>query len=257
MPQQRQRAMWRLRHLLRATDATRYSSTCTVAAAATHARSALSPHLAEQMTLPRQLSQNDNGFLVPRDVAMLEELEAEAAARRDYRLAAQLRDTLDVLTPRPGGALVLADVAPEGVSAQLSCFWENGFVVLHGLLHDEALERAQAAWLRAEPSYRDKFFASVSASAAAHGEPAGNDFKWGIPNLMELDDIFIDLSDHPKLVAVMQHVAGAGGLDDDSPTPAMDRRYHGVMRLGGGLSGDVVASETPSGQQNTLGYTMW
>ena len=218
--------------------------------------STLSPHLAEQMTLPRQLSQDDSGFLVPADVAMLEQLEAEAVARRDYRLAAQLRDTLDVLTPRPGGPLVLADVAPEGVSAQLSCFWKNGFVVLHGLLHGEALERAQAAWLRAEPSCREKFFASVPGSAAAHGE-AGNNFKWGIPNLMELDDIFIDLSDHPKLTAVMQHVAGAGGLDDDSSTPAMDRRYHGVMRLGGGLSGDVVASKTPSGHQNRLGYTMW
>jgi hypothetical protein len=83
-------------------------------------------HLAEQMTLPRQLEQDDDGFLLPEDVAMLEALEAEAVGRRDYRLAAQLRDTLEVLTPRPGGAMTLADVAPEGVSAQLSCFWENG-----------------------------------------------------------------------------------------------------------------------------------
>ena len=188
-----------------------------------------SPHLAGQMTLPRQLYQDDSGFLVPEDVEMLGKLEAEAAASRDYRLAAQLRDTLDVLTPRPGGALTLADVSPEGVSAQLSCFWENGFVVLRGLLQAEALERARAAWLRAEPPHRDKF----AGSGAARAEP-GNNFVFNIPNLMELDDAFVDLSDHPKLVGVMQHLAGAGGLDDDSPTPSMDRRYHGVMRLVGG-----------------------
>ena len=46
-----------------------------------------------------------------------------------------------------------------------------------------------------------------------HGEP-GNSFTYGIPDLMELDDCFVDLADHPKLVAVVQHVAGAGGLAD-------------------------------------------
>jgi hypothetical protein len=193
--------------------------------------------------------------LVPEDVAMLEGLEADAVRRRDYRLAANLRDTLDALTPRPGGPLTLADVAPEGVNAQLSCFWENGFVVLHDLLQGDELERARVAWLRAEPLYRDEFLAGAG-STAAHGE-AGNKFVYGIPNLMELDDVFIDLSDHPKLVAVVQHLAGAGGVDDDSPTPGMDRRYHGVMRLGGGMAGNVVTSTTADGKTNELGYTMW
>lgn len=219
----RQPAVQRLRHHRNVLVSRSETATTTMLQRST------SPHLAEQMTLPRQLYQDDSGFLVSEDVAMLEKLEAEAASRRDYRLAAQLRDTLDVLTPRPGGALTLADFSPEGVSAQLSCFWQNGFVVLHGLLQGEALERARAAWLCAEPSYRDKYV----GSGAAHGEP-GNNFVFNIPNLMELDDAFVNLSDHPKLVGVMQHVAGAGGLDDDSPTPSMDRRYHGVMRLVGG-----------------------
>ena len=209
-------------------------------------------HLAEQMTLPRPLNQDDSGFLVPEDVMMLQELEAKAVGRRDYRLAAHLRDTLDVLTPRPGGPLTLADVAPEGVNAQLSCFWENGFVVLHELLQGEALERARAAWLRAEPTYRDEFLTDAG-SAASNGEAS---FVYGIPNLMELDDVFIDLSDHPKLVGVMQHLAGAGGLDDDESL--VDRRYHGVMRLGGGgIVGNVVTSAAADGKQNELGYTMW
>lgn len=216
-------------------------------------RSPSSLHLAEQMTLPRPLNQDDSGFLVAEDVVMLEELEAEAVDRRDYRLAAHLRDTLDALTPRSGGPLTLADVAPDGVNAQLSCFWENGFVVLHELLQGEELDRARTAWLRAEPPYRDKFLADAG-SAAAHGE-VGNSFVYGIPNLMELDDVFINLSDHPKLVGVVQHLAGAGGLDDDdSPT---DRRYHGVMRLGGNMAGNVVTSTTADGKQNELGYTLW
>ena len=212
-----------------------------------------SPHLAEQMTLPRQLEQDDSGFLVPEDVAMLEALEAEAVGRREYRLAAQLRDTLDVLTPRAGGPLTLADVAPEDPLDALRCFWENGFCVFHGLLEGTALERARAAWLRAEPAARAEFEATLMGN---HGEP-GNSFTYGIPDLMELDDCFVDLADHPKLVAVVQHVAGAGGLadGDDELTPPMDRRYHGTMRLGN-MSGNIVTSQTSDGVPNALGYTL-
>eukprot|EP01052_Picozoa_sp_SAG31_P037626 SAG31_NODE_4890_length_2882_cov_3.387352_2_plen_215_part_00 len=213
-------------------------------------------HLTEQMSLPRQLEQDDSGFLVPEDVAMLEQLEAEAVKQRDYRLAAQLRDTIDVLTPQrtDGRQLTLADFAPQGLSAQLSCFWESGFVVLHGLLQGDDLKRARAAWLDVEPVHRAKFMAAADGVVSAHGE-VGNDFAYGIPNLMELDDVFIDLMDHPKLVDVVQHVAGAGGLDDFT-TPATDRRYHGVMRLGD-MSGNIIVSETPNGKANELGYTMW
>ena len=92
--------------------------------------------------------------------------------------------------------------------------------MLHDLLQGETLERARAAWLRAEPAYRAEFEAaaaagtSAGAAAGGHGGDVGNNFVYGIPNLLELDDVFIDLADHPKLVDVMQHVAGAGGLDD-------------------------------------------
>ncbi len=45
----------------------------------------LSMHLLRQMALPRQLEQDDSGALLPEDVRLLEQLEAEAVAKRDYR----------------------------------------------------------------------------------------------------------------------------------------------------------------------------
>jgi hypothetical protein len=40
-------------------------------------------------------------------------------------------------------------------------------------------------------------------------------------------------------------------------TPAMDRRYHGTMRLGGGMGGNVVTPAAADGSPNELGYTLW
>eukprot|EP01050_Picozoa_sp_SAG11_P029347 SAG11_NODE_8230_length_1044_cov_1.414815_1_plen_87_part_00 len=77
------------------------------------------------MSLPKQLDQDESGALVPDDVAMLETLEGRAVAQRDYRLASQLRDTLDALTPRAPPP-TLAEFAREDPSAALSCFWANG-----------------------------------------------------------------------------------------------------------------------------------
>ena len=81
---------------------------------------------AERLVLPHRLEQADDGTLLPAEVAMLESLEAEAAARRDYRRAGQLRDTLEALTPaRP--PLSLAACSPHSPEEQRDFFWENGF----------------------------------------------------------------------------------------------------------------------------------
>jgi hypothetical protein len=69
-------------------------------------------------------------------------------------------------------------------------------VVLHGLLEGAALGRARAAWLRAEPACRTAF--EVGARAGGGKEP-GNSWTYSIPNLLELDDVFVDLADHPKV----------------------------------------------------------
>jgi hypothetical protein len=140
-------------------------------------------YLTEQITLPRQLEQDDSGALLPADVAMLERLEAQAVARREYRLAAHLRDMLTALVPhqqafgRASGLprRTLEDFAPpDGDPAiALRCFRTHGFVVLHGLLHGAALQRARDAWRRAEPSCHAEYEqreAAVAQGSQVEGE---------------------------------------------------------------------------------------
>lgn len=227
-------------------------------------------YLTEQITLPRQLEQDDSGALLPADVAMLERLEAQAVARREYRLAAHLRDMLTALVPqqqafgRASGLprRTLEDFAPpDGDPAiALRCFRTHGFVVLHGLLHGAALQRARDAWRRAEPSCHAEYEQREAAVASGgNNSDIGSRFVYNIPNLMELDDVFIDLADHPKLVAVVQHVGGAGGLGLSTGVSAhdIDRRYHGTMRIAGSMSGNIVQSQLSDGTVNSEGYTMW
>ena len=86
---------------------------------------------AERLVLPHRLEQADDGTLLPAEVAMLESLEADAAARRDYRRAGQLRDTLEALTPRT--PLSLAACSPHSPEEQRDFFWQNGFCAIPAL----------------------------------------------------------------------------------------------------------------------------
>jgi len=76
----------------------------------------------------------------------------------------------------------------------------------------------------------------------------GSGYRFSLPPLTELDDVFVDLAFHPALISLLSHVVGdPSQLHSDD---AVDSRYHGTMRLNGGMSGLVVAP-------NPLGYTQW
>ena len=169
---------------------------------------------------------------------MLERREGEAARDRQYRLAAQLRDTIDALTPRQP-PLTLADCAPPTPELRRDFFWENGFCVLYGLLQGDALQRAQAAWLAAEPAAERAWQDATDGSAGRH---------FSLPPLTELDDVFLDLVDHPSLVSVLSHVAGdPSALDSEDGRPY--NKYHGAMRYSSAMQGLVVPP-------NADGYTV-
>ena len=94
------------------------------------------------------MEQDDSGFLVSEDVAMLEALEADAVGRREYRLAAQLRDTLDVLTPRAGGPLAHMNHLEASVRTALELIGIEHF-------HEIAIEYQEEGGERLDASVRD------------------------------------------------------------------------------------------------------
>ena len=189
------------------------------------------------MRLPRLLRQHDDGSVLSDDLKELEQLEVQAAARKDYRQAMLLRATHDALSPKP--ALTHERCSPSDVDAQESFFLEHGFIVIHNVLRQDQLARAQSAWSSAQPQ--------AQADWHAKGRPEG---YFDIPNLLELDDVFIDMLDSPALVPLMSRVAGfQHALDPDLSVKA--GAATGCMRCGN-MSGRVVP---PSG--DTQSYTWW
>ena len=77
-----------------------------------------------QPLFPSLLRQEDDGSVVPADLAALQQREAEAAARRDYGLAMQLRDTLYAVQRRE--PLSVEDCTPTTLEGQYEFFIENG-----------------------------------------------------------------------------------------------------------------------------------
>ena len=83
---------------------------------------------------------------------------------------------------------------------------------MEGVLAGEALRRAQAAWRSAQLPVEQRW---------AEGNPVSRDGRadldfatyFDIPELMSVDDVFIDLIDSPKLVPLLSCVCGRGGLD--------------------------------------------
>jgi ectoine hydroxylase-related dioxygenase (phytanoyl-CoA dioxygenase family) len=206
----------------------------------------------DELPLP-PLDQDDAGHLTPEAVAALEAAEAAAATQRTadgYRLAAQLRGTIETLAPPALGGrppLALADCAPGTDEQRREFFYRHGFCVLTDVLQGDALMRAQDAWRRADAELRPGWEEEQRRWRQQQADAEGGTYS--IPELTERDDVFLELVDHPKLVGLLSHVAGAGGLEAATMQPE-GSRYHGTMRMGGAMSGLVVPP-------NPLGYTCW
>ena len=108
------------------------------------------------------------------------------------------------------------------------------------VLEPAQLARAQAAWQQRQPAVQEEW--------EGKGRPDG---FFDIPNLLELDDAFIDLVDSPKIVPMMSRVTGfEAALDPDRSVGSASTT--GCMRVGG-MSGRVVPTLEPGED----GYTWW
>ena len=120
--------------------------------------------------------------------------------------------------------------------------------MLHGLLDRAALSRAQEVWRAAEAEPRRQW------EERQRQQPQAAFEAYSIKDLLAVDDVFLELVDHPELVGVLGHVAGGGGLEEDS-LMAEGSRYFGTMRLGGACNGgaNMQGYIVPP---NPDGYTM-
>ena len=117
----------------------------------------------------------------------LRALQAEAEASSDGRRAAELRDLIEVIRPKP--PLTLRDTAPPGVDAKAAFFEEHGFVCVEHALVGAQLAAAQAAWDRCERPARAAWqearshgFAITSpASSGAHSFGRATDGYDAVP----------------------------------------------------------------------------
>ena len=138
----------------------------------------------------------------------------------------------------------------------------------------EQLNRLQRAWDRAAAPQRARWEAAKADVLAGNGptpmdEPSllangtyaydsGRYYPestYDLPGLVEQDDVFLEICDHPNLVGLLSAVVGSGGITtehyraDGSP-------YNGVMR-GGGVGGRIVPSEGNHGTDGQCGYISW
>lgn len=105
--------------------------------------------------LPK-LRQLPDGSVDPEDLADLDHRIAAAATARDFRLAAQLNDTLEAV--RPGRQpLALSDCTHTDEELQVEFFNRNGFCIVDGVYEGERLRQAQAAWLAAQQPVEERW----------------------------------------------------------------------------------------------------
>ena len=178
------------------------------------------------------LQQDDDGGVATEDLEHLEQLKVTAVARQDYRQAAWLHSTVEALRRRPS-IWTREQCMPVDLCAQVDFFLRNGFVLVDSVLGPEQLDRAREAWNTAQvPIQRDW---------EARGRPDG---YFDIPNLLELDDVFVDMVDSPALLPLMSRVTGFDDRQDSGPVNGSTR----VSKM----TGRVVpsSSDAPS-------YTWW
>lgn len=185
------------------------------------------------------LSVEPHGRVSAAAAARLRQAVAAAVEADDYRLAADLHHSLDVLV---GPGLTIDDALRPGTADERASFFlQHGFVVIPKAFADDALASLQVAWLRAQAPHRANWEAatrtvdSVSVSALPSGEAKVSggqraDLFFDIPTrcdwwrgemwrhsrpgtagrqrFFELDPCFVDIIDCPALVDVLDVVVG-------------------------------------------------
>eukprot|EP01048_Picozoa_sp_COSAG05_P000253 COSAG05_NODE_7_length_42457_cov_58.929152_10_plen_160_part_00 len=120
--------------------------------------------------------------------------------------------------------------------------------MIHGVIPDDKLDRARAAWLKAEAPARKRWEEGRAAAApknsqerlAASGESQYRTF-FDIGKLYDTEDTFLDIIDSPRTLPLLCLLCGGGGESlEYNPT-------YGQVRFGG-QGGRVVPPDINPGE---------
>ena len=184
--------------------------------------------------------QDSTGALTKASIIELEAAMASAAARQDFRVAAQLKTMLEVLGPRLDerslniGYYTTAD--PD-IAADL--LLEHGFVVLPNLVSSSDLNRMRCAYDAVAASTRHAF-ESLWAKGAEPRRDLGKNYKFSL--LLEASTVYHPLLDPPLLIEVLHRVLGQPPV---------------VAELNEGLGGFVIPTADGRTQFEEAGYISW
>eukprot|EP01051_Picozoa_sp_SAG22_P000361 SAG22_NODE_8_length_37215_cov_120.960351_29_plen_359_part_00 len=155
--------------------------------------------------------QDRRGQLTPDSVAELAGAMSAAAARLDFRAAAALKQTLDVLGPKPGGPPPLSAFTSDDPDKAADIFFEHGFCVLPAAIAPGDVLKMRAAYEQV---------AAASRQADAESWAAGADRKdlgrfYGFPMFEPdggRDPAFYALLDPPLLMQLLHRALGRPAL---------------------------------------------
>jgi hypothetical protein len=91
---------------------------------------------------------------------------------------------------------------------QHAFFLKHGFILLHNILPNDKLPRAQAAWNRAQDRAEAEWHAKRNSGPDSGGLDASQMLYYDLPNLLAEDDVFLDMIDSPVLVPVLSRITG-------------------------------------------------
>ena len=156
--------------------------------------------------------QDRHGQLTPESVAEITAQMEAAAARRDFREAAHLQTTLDVLGPKPR-PLTLEDLTAADPDTAADLLLEHGFVVLRDCVAEPDLARMRVAYEHVAAFSRAAFERQWAADPADGGlSKSGAVYGkfWRFPMLDDEHDpvAFYPLVDPPLLMETVHRVLG-------------------------------------------------
>jgi hypothetical protein len=117
-----------------------------------------------------------------------------------------MRDTLEAV--RPQTRLTIEECSPMDPEEQHAFFLKHGFILLHNILPNDKLPRAQAAWNRAQDRAEAEWHAKRNSGPDSGGLDASQMLYYDLPNLLAEDDVFLDMIDSPVLVPVLSRITG-------------------------------------------------
>lgn len=147
-----------------------------------------------------------SGALTEESIVELEAAMVAAAARQDFRVAAQLKTVLDVLGQQlDKSSLNIECYTSADPDKAADLLLEHGFVVLPNVIQPQDLDRMRSAYEAMAASKR-RAFDTLWARGAEPRRDLGKNYKF--PLLLDTSTVFHPLLDPPLLIEVLHRVLG-------------------------------------------------